>query len=201
MIGLLKNCESIGKQLMNNLIESDIAKIVAHDDSMMRALRIAAEFDLPDWWIGAGFLRNKIWDEMENVCGDNTDVDLVYFCANDVAPETDWKYDETLAKIAPEFDWEVRNQARMHYVNDLEQFTSTRDGIMHWTETATAIGVKLVNDELLFLFCYGTDDLLKLVARPTPISGGKNIEVFRNRMHKKQWQSRWPHLRIIEEEK
>jgi len=42
--------------------EQDISKIIEADDWMMDVLRAAEKLQLPDWWIGAGFLRNKIWD-------------------------------------------------------------------------------------------------------------------------------------------
>lgn len=177
--------------------EADILALVRGDDGMMRALRIARDFNLPDWWIGAGFLRNRIWDAMAGVTGSTaSDVDLVYFNKDNTDAETDWEYDRQLKQLDPLNDWEVRNQARMHYVNGLDPFTSTEDGIAHWTETATAIGVKLEGEELQLLFCYGTDDLLGMIARPTSYLQGDRIDIFNNRMAKKNWQHRWPMLRI-----
>jgi hypothetical protein len=178
--------------------EADIKALVLGDQDMMRALGIARDLNLPDWWIGAGFLRNKVWDVQSGVQkGPATDVDLVYFDTSDVTPERDWQYDEQLHKVDPKNNWEVRNQARMHYVNGHDQFSSTRDGIAHWTETATAIGVKLDADgKLKFLFCYGLDDLLDIVARPTPFMKGDLLEVFASRMQKKNWQKRWPKLKV-----
>jgi hypothetical protein len=70
--------------------EADIAELIHADSWMMDVLRAAETLDLPDWWIGAGFLRNKVWDAIENkVSQPSRDVDLVYFNPADVAPETD----------------------------------------------------------------------------------------------------------------
>ncbi|HET7302442.1 MAG TPA: nucleotidyltransferase family protein [Candidatus Saccharimonadales bacterium] len=178
--------------------EKDIAALVAADDWMMRVLRAAQTLALPDWWIGAGFLRNKVWDALEgNASQPSKDVDLVYFNAQDVAPETDWHYDEQLKTQFPFAEWEVRNQARMHYVNDFAPYTSTADGISHWVETATCVAVRLnMQNELEFLFCYGTKDLLGLVARPTEYFVGDMSTLFYERVSKKRWQERWPHLRV-----
>lgn len=178
--------------------EEDIAALVRNDEHMMRALEIARKLDLPDWWIGAGFLRNKVWDALSGIdIHKQTDTDLVYYDTADVTPERDWEYDRQLQSLDPANKWEVRNQARMHYVNDHPPFASTRDGIAHWTETATAVAVRLNKaDELEFLFCYGTDDLLSLIARPTPYMQGDLLNVFHTRMAKKRWQERWSALRI-----
>lgn len=179
--------------------EKDIEKLVLSDPWMMDVLHAAAHLDLPDWWIGAGFLRNKVWDAMEgNESKPSKDVDLVYFNAADTKAESDWKYDEQLKATYPFAEWEVRNQARMHYVNDFEPYTSTADGIFHWVETATCVAVKLQDDKLQFLFCHGLDDLLGFIARPSPcMQGPELLKLFHGRVEQKQWQKRWPHLQVI----
>lgn len=177
--------------------EADIADLVQSDAEMVRVLNIARDFNLPDWWIGAGFLRNKVWDTISgNSQTEMVDIDLVYFNESDTAPETDWLYDERLYKLDPKNIWEVRNQARMHYVNGFDPYKSTEDGIAHWTETATAVGVKLQGKKLRFLYCYGSDDLLNMIARPTPHLHGDLIQIFYDRVKKKNWQIRWPTLQI-----
>lgn len=179
--------------------ETDVVDFVKRSEDMMRALRVARELNLPNWWVGAGFLRNRLWDEMSGVTGwDATDVDLVYYDPNDVTAETDWQYDDLLRERDPENNWEVRNQARMHYKNGFEPFTSVEDGIAHWTETATAIGVRLEDDERVrLLFCYGPDDLLEMIARPTPYLKGERMAIFHDRIEKKKWQERWPKLKVV----
>jgi hypothetical protein len=178
---------------------NDIRKLVLADAWMMDVLRAASQLALPDWWIGAGFLRNKVWDAIEgNESKPSKDVDLVYFNKQDTKPETDWNYDEQLKNKYPLATWEVRNQARMHYVNDFEPYTSTADGITHWVETATCVAVKLQDNKLQFLFCHGLDDLLGLIARPSPcIQGPELMKLFHNRIDQKKWQQRWPHLTVM----
>jgi len=178
--------------------EKEITHIIENDEWMMRVLQAASELNLPDWWIGAGFLRNRIWDYLEdNTPIESRDVDLVYFDSSIVTAEKDWQYDEYMNATFPFAEWEVRNQARMHYKNGFEPFTSTADGISHWTETATAIAVRLTNNQLEYLFCYGTDDVFELIARPTPFFEQEpKLAIYRERMTEKNWQNRWPHLRI-----
>lgn len=178
--------------------EAELARIVQADEWMMKVLKAAQKLALPDWWIGAGFLRNKVWNVIEGKSAEPTrDVDLVYFNAEDAVPETDWAYDERLKHDYPFAEWEVRNQARMHYVNNLAPFTSTGDGIAHWTETATCVAVKLEGAAVRFLFCYGTEDLFGLVVRPTPyVVGTELMKLFHERLEKKRWREKWPDLRV-----
>lgn len=183
------------------LSESDISEILTQDLWRMDVLRAAERLDLPDWWIGAGFLRNLIWNTIEGKPSETTrDVDLVYFDSTNVQPEHDWAYDEKMKKEYPFADWEIRNQARMHYVNNFMPYTSTAGGIAHWVETATCVAVKLDRDNFKYLFCHGTADLFGLTARPIEAFKTPDlINEFRNRVVKKQWQQKWPHLKVTEE--
>lgn len=178
--------------------ENDISELIRNDPWRMKVLHAAEQLDLPDWWIGAGFLRNIIWDALEgNPPEPPRDVDLVYFDAQDLAPETDWAYDEQMRASLPNTEWEIRNQARMHYVNKFPPFHSTKDGISHWVETATCVGVKLEKERLEYIFCYGTDDLIGLIARPIPdFRSPGRLPEFYKRVEDKKWRERWPHLRV-----
>jgi hypothetical protein len=180
--------------------EHDITRLLTNDSWRMNVLKAAEQLHLPNWWIGAGFLRNAIWDAIEgNNSPPTRDVDLVYFDAENIEPETDWGYDNQQKANFPFADWEIRNQARMHYVNDFAPYTSTEDGIAHWVETATCIAVKLENNELRYLFCHGTDDLFGLVARPIPsFRTPELLSVFHDRVKKKRWLEQWPHLRVLD---
>lgn len=178
--------------------EADISQLMMSDQWRMDVLQAAEQKALPDWWIGAGFLRNLIWDALEgNTTMQSRDVDLVYFNSYDIRPETDWQYDTDMHALFPDAEWEVRNQARMHYVNNFEPYISTADGISHWVETATCVAVKLERGELRYLFCHGTDDLYGLIARLTEAFTSKELlPTFYERLEKKNWRHRWPHLRI-----
>ncbi|HEU0266581.1 MAG TPA: nucleotidyltransferase family protein [Candidatus Saccharimonadaceae bacterium] len=179
--------------------EADIKKLVENDPWMMEVLRAAETLRLSDWWIGAGFLRNKVWDAIAgNESQKSRDVDLVYFDDKNIEPESDWKFDEEMTQKFPFAEWEIRNQARMHYKNDFPPYTSTADGISHWVETATCVAVKLAGGELKFLYCHGSDDLLNMVARPVrEFQTPDMLKVFHGRIESKKWRERWPNLEII----
>lgn len=183
--------------------EADVARLVKSDRWMMEVLAVAEDLNLPDWWIGAGFLRNKIWDAIEGNDGvERTDIDLVYFDPTDLTPESENKYDRMLAAVFPEGKWETCNQARMHTYHNDEPYSSSAESIGRWVETATCIAVRKRGSELNFLWCHGIDDVLNMVARPIAHDKVKEphlLKTFRQRVAIKQWQARWPHLVIKEE--
>ena len=60
--------------------ETQIKEWLFADDSMMGVLRAVRDLELPDCWIGAGFLRNKVWDELHNSQYRSLfDIDVIYF--------------------------------------------------------------------------------------------------------------------------
>lgn len=178
--------------------EDDIRKLVESDQWMMKVLQAAESLKLPDWWIGAGFLRNKVWDAIaDNPASHSRDVDLVYYDSENIQPEYDWAYDTQMKEKFPFAEWEIRNQARMHYKNGFMPYSSSADGISHWVETATCVAVKLEAGELKFLFCYGMDDLVNVVARPIPeFQNDEMIHIFEDRITAKKWQEKWPSLKV-----
>lgn len=187
--------------LLTDAGNAEVSQLVSGDPWMMRVLCAAEELDLPDWWIGAGFLRNAAWDWCSNrLPRHDTDVDLVYFDATNCQPQDDWRIDEIAKLRFPFADWQIRNQARMHLVDRAEPYRSTAEGISHWVETATCVAVRLRQSELEFLFCYGPEDLLEMVARPIPslLESGRT-ELFNQRLETKGWRKRWPGLRVIVE--
>ncbi|PWG60814.1 nucleotidyltransferase family protein [Bifidobacterium catulorum] len=179
--------------------EAEIGRLVAADDWMMQVLAAAKSMGLPDWWIGAGFLRNRVWDALEgNEPVRPRDVDLVYFRSSDTAPETDWTLSDHANVRFPFARWEIRNQARMHVKDGAVPFHSAAEGIAHWTETATAVAVRLdENGKLSFLYSYGSADLLNLIVRPVTVDGTTvPRDLVERRIRDKRWLERWPDLTV-----
>ena len=176
--------------------EQDILNIISSDSTMMGILNVASGFNLPDWAVGAGFVRNKIWDHLHNIETESTDVDLVYFDPVNINENLEKEYD---AILRSKFDvkWSTKNMARMHGVNGSgdSPYSSTEDGIAHWPETATSIGIRLCENKLNLVAPYGIGDLVNLIVRPSPkFSGGNHI--VSKRVSSKKWLETWPKLRL-----
>lgn len=177
--------------------QADIPSLIESDSDMMAVLRAVRSLDLPDWWVGAGFVRNKIWDTLQGEGHTPPgDIDVVYFDPAHLSEEEELKLKERLEEIHPTGKWSVTNQARMSFVNGDAPYTSSLDAISHWPETATAIAVTLDKaDHIIFKALHGVDDLLAFIIRPTPAFENK-MEKYRQRLQKKDWQTKWSKVKI-----
>ncbi len=179
------------------MTEKDILNLIAEDKWMMNILHIAEKLDFPDWVIGAGFVRNKVWDYLHGYTKkevETNDIDLVYYDLNG----NDQKADEELSQKLREetkIKWEIVNEAYAHKWNNVPPYTSTSDAISQWSETATGIGVRLENGKLKLIAPHGVNDLVNLVVRPSPTSHC-GIERVRERAKGKKWIEKWPKLNI-----
>jgi uncharacterized protein len=178
---------------------SDISRFIRERPAMVRALDAVATLGLPDAWIGAGFIRNTIWDALHGVAGSfgARDVDVVFFDALVSSAEYDLAIQTRLAGHCPEVPWSIRNQARMHVRNGDAPYVDAEDGIRHWPETATAIAARWRDGFVEVIAPHGVSDLLGLIVRPTPAFRTK-IDIVRHRVREKGWLSRWPRLILVD---
>ena len=176
---------------------ADIAALVAGRTGMMLLLAALEQQDLPDAWIGAGLIRNAVWDALGGVESALAgDVDVIYFDGADIRQPRDAMIEENLRRKLPGALWSVKNQARMHRRNGDRPYRDSADAIAHWPETATAIAVRSIAGKIDVLAPHGVTDLLGFVVRPTPAFAVKREQFFA-RVQKKSWQTRWPRLRIV----
>ncbi|MBM7095102.1 nucleotidyltransferase family protein [Bacillus sp. H-16] len=181
--------------------EQDVIDLIAEDDRMMEMLRAAKKLDLPDWWICAGFVRAKIWDTLHHFekRTETPDVDVIYFDPAQVDERTEKDLEEKLNRMLPGVPWSVKNEARMHMVNDIEPYESSVDAISKFPETATALGVKLDDEENVVLTApCGLEDVLNLEVKPTPFFTGTEARaaIYEERIGKKDWKSIWPKITV-----
>lgn len=177
---------------------SEVAKVISDSLWHMEALRAVRKLNLPDWMIGAGFVRNAIWDQLHGFVSFTplADIDVIYFDALHTSPSQDAEIEKYLQQALPGLPWSVRNQARMHIRNNDIAYTSSEDAIGHWLETPTCIAVRLKSDDTLKVFApHGLEDLMNLNVRPTS-SGTKKSDIYGQRIRTKDWKSIWPKLQI-----
>src|SRR3989344_5459213 len=183
------------------MTEKDILNLIEQDKWMMEIISRASALNLPDWIIGAGFVRNKVWDYLsgnKKEAVDTNDIDLVYFDPNGNDQETDEKLSEELKKQTG-INWEIVNEFYAHKWNNLPPYKSTEDAISQWPETITAVGVTLGKDNKLKLIApYGIEDLVHFIVRPSP-DFRERLGVVEQRVKDKKWLEKWPQIKIISE--
>lgn len=177
--------------------EADIVDLVNDDKWMMSVLKEAENLSLPDWMIGAGFLRNKVWDHLHGIkreVADTRDVDLIYF---DVANQNE-EHDRNLSsrmqgKLG--LEWEIVNQAYTHKWHNREaSYQNSTEALADWVETSTCVAVTLKNGEPIIIAPHGIGDLVNLIIRPTPTA---DSDTFNRRYRDKKWLKTWPKLKIV----
>lgn len=171
---------------------------------LMGWLQQARTMALPDWYIGAGAIRNRVWDHLHGYPAQPScaDIDLVYY-QPDAPPEHAAQLQQQLNAHSSGPRWEVVNQAHVHlwypqrFGQPYPPLSTTQEGIASWPETATALGARLETDGQLTLATpCGLDDLFTLTLRWNPRRVPYTI--FQQRLAHKRFQERWPGLKVVE---
>ncbi len=173
--------------------------ILADDPLRCRVLAMVRSLGLPDCWVGAGFVRNAVWDHLHGRLRSRPagDVDVVWFCAERAGRAEDAEVEAALRALDPTIDWSVKNQARMHLRNGDPPYASTVDAMRCWPETATAVAARQTQRGACEIAApFGLGDLFGLALRPTPRFAGGKRGVYLDRVQSKGWLAAWPLLRI-----
>jgi uncharacterized protein len=189
---------------MSSAQRDELIRLVSDNHWMLRVLQAARVVNAPHWWIGAGVVRDLVWDtrvggfDPERV----KDVDLAFFDPADLRRERDEQVEHALREEAPDIPCDAKNQAAVHtwYANrfgvEVEPLRSVADAVATWPETATAVAVRLdQHDRIQVLAPFGLDDLFDGVWRHNPRR--VTVDEFRRRLAKKQVHRRWPHVQVV----
>ncbi|MGG0655727.1 nucleotidyltransferase family protein [Rummeliibacillus pycnus] len=186
---------------MQDKREAELIEIIQKDAWMVKILKTVEKLNLPDCWVCAGFIRNKVWDFVHsyNVRTQLNDIDVIYFDPSNISQEVEKKMESTLRGIMPAEPWSVKNQARMHMKNQSKPYTSSLDGISHFPEIPTAIGAKIINGKIQILAPYGVSSLFDKRVEPTPyFTADKELHtIYHKRIQSKDWKRTWPELEIL----
>jgi hypothetical protein len=189
---------------MDESHEDVLRRILIANDDFMDPLRCVRTVDPPDWVVGSGLIRNTVWDHLHGfaIATPAADVDVAFFDPSDVSRERDARYEDELARLRPEVNWDVTNQAGVHLWYERKfgypspPARSVEDALGMWPETATAVAVRLLpNDELYVVAPCGLQDLLGLVHRRNPRQVTR--ESFEERLRQKRINERWPRVKIV----
>lgn len=183
--------------------ENDVIACIREDQWMMDVLTHVKALNLPDWWVCAGFVRSKIWDVIHNFSErtDLPDVDVIYYDTRNISIEKEKELERQLGIRDPRVPWSVKNQARMHLVNDVPPYKSSEDAMSKYPETATALGVKIdAGGKVLLAAPWGVTDAINGLVEPTPYfnQSEERLHIYRDRVRKKQWHLTWETLKVAQ---
>lgn len=180
---------------MNEGLKRELQRIIQDDPWMIDILKTVRNLELNDCWIGAGFVRNKVWDVKHGKTRTPlNDIDVIHF--DDIRTEKtfDQQLEERLKDSSPSLNWSVKNQARMHLRNNHEPYSNCNHAISFWPETATSVAIRLnAQDEIECIAPHDLKDLFNLLVVPTP---DFNPTTYRERIAQKEWEKSWNQLKI-----
>jgi hypothetical protein len=186
-------------------LQARLIELIRSSSMLMRALRVARTVDPPDWLIGGGVIRERVWNHLHRSAhlAPSKDVDLAFFDPTSLGSERERSVQKAVMAQAPDISWDVNNQAGAHlwypavFGVEVEPLTCSADAVGTWPETATAIGMRLLADESIQVVApCGLDDLFGLVCRRNPRWVTK--EQYRRRVERMQIAKRWPQVQILD---
>lgn len=178
--------------------------IVRGSESMMASLRAVRDLGLRDACIGAGALRNLIWDHLHGHAAPSAlaDVDVAHFDAGRLSSAHDDALQARLRQALPGVPWEVTNQAGVHqwfeahFGHAVPPLRSLEEGVSSWPEYATAVGMRLeADDRLTVIAPHGLDDLFDMRVQRNPAR--VSLDTYRQRVAQKRYAERWPLVHVV----
>jgi hypothetical protein len=179
---------------------ADIAAYIVADPWRWAVLDAVRRQRLPDWAVGADFIRSAVWEALHGHADPTplADVDVLFFDTADVSRERELALETAWGEAMADVPWSVRNQARIHRRNGDPPYRDTVDALRFWLETPTAVAMRIGDDgAALPLAPFGVEDLLGMVCRPTP-RGRQKLSQYQSRMRERNLHARWPRVRIFE---
>ncbi|WCM22867.1 nucleotidyltransferase family protein [Paraburkholderia bryophila] len=188
----------------STVLKARLISIARESEWFWPALVAVRGLQLPSWCIGAGAVRNLVWDSLHEFRTPSalSDVDVAYFDASDLSTARDAELERRLVDDHPDIPWEVTNQAAVHewyearFGHAVSPLVSLEDAVASWPELATSVGITLHADDSIDVIApHGLDDLFAMVVRrnPTRVS----VETYRQRVEQKQYRKRWPRVIVV----
>ncbi|RQT37524.1 MULTISPECIES: nucleotidyltransferase family protein [Burkholderia] len=190
--------------MLSTDFEANLIALARESSWFWPALVAVRTLNLPSWCIGAGAVRNLVWDSLHGLDTPSalSDIDVAYFDSTDLSAERDATFQSLLAHTHPQFPWEVTNQAAVHtwfeatFGHAVPPFRSLEAAVASWPEYATAVGLTLLPDDSIKVTApYGLDDLFAMVVRRNPVR--VSVATYRERVAQKQYRNRWPRAVIV----
>ena len=189
----------------DNSQKQRLISILRNHDWFMDALNEVNKLKMTQWCIGAGIIRNIVFDYLQGITNPSIrDVDVAYYNPEDLSETRDKEYESILNENMPEIPWEVTNQAGVHlwyhkiFGYKVDPIISIEDAVSTWPETCTSIGITITKVGKIEVFTpFGLDDLFGMIIRRNPRR--IDIRTYNERIHKKKYSQTWKSVKIFHE--
>lgn len=185
-------------------LEQELARIARRTPWLMQALEAGASLGLASWCIGAGAVRNAVWDHLHGYATPSalSDIDFAYFDAADLSQEGERRVQAGLRSALPGAPWEATNQAAVHlwfescFGHPVAPLASLHEAVASWPEYATAVALRVSTAHGIEVIApHGLEDLFAMRVRrnPTRVSPA----TYAQRIEQKRYLDRWPCVTVL----
>ena len=166
--------------------QKELIELISENGDIMHILKCIRSLG-GEYWLGGGAIRNLVWDKAHGITTVPKDYDVVHYNL-DNSLDYDMIQWHKLMSLDSSVEWQVVNQLRK--VN----CTSLLKGVMTWIDISSCVIIQL-NDsnEILVEAPYGLDILFNLILMPNTSN-----QKYKELILKKQWQTFFPKLKLIE---
>jgi uncharacterized protein len=185
-------------------LAQELIRITHTTPWLMRALEAGASLGLRSWCIGAGAVRNAVWDRLHGYTTPSilSDIDFAYFDADDLNKETEDQVQARLQAALPGVPWEATNQAAVHlwfeghFGHSVAPLTSLQEAVASWPEYATSVALSYTESQAIEVIApHGLEDLFAMRVRRNPAR--VSPATYAQRIEQKQYAKRWPRVTIV----
>lgn len=96
---------------------AELRPILSGSTWFVGVLETVREVGPPGWWIGAGVIRDVVWERRFSAAAEelrSTDVDVAFFDGGDLSREREQLVQSELDRRRPDVAWDAKNQAAVH---------------------------------------------------------------------------------------
>lgn len=176
--------------------------ILEKNQSLYQIIKEVSKYNLPNYYVGGGAITQTVWNYLLDKPLNHgiSDVDIVYY-DTDLSEEKESAIINTVKNnfTLNEYDIDVANESRIHlwyeeaFGKKINAYKSVEEAISTWPTTATSIGVRLEEEELIVFAPYGMNDLFKGIVRPNKLMIDE--AVYNDKVTK--WRGKWRELNYL----
>jgi hypothetical protein len=180
-----------------------LTKIIMLNKPLLNVIQKATDIGLRSYYIGAGCIAQTVWNYQTNseLTNGISDIDFVYYDDSDLSFDAENFTNERIASIMEPcpIKLDIKNQARVHlwykerFGYDIRPYDSIESAINTWPTTATSLGVRLENEQMIIYAPFGLNDLFGMIVKANKAQITE--EIYMQKV--KKWIAKWPTLTVI----
>lgn len=189
--------KEVGRDEPLNIQVEILHNILKQNKELYEIIEETKQFAFSEYYIGGGSITQTVWNYLLDKPLEYgiSDVDIVYY-DSDLSESKEINIIHSVKSNFSNklYEVDIANEARVHlwyekaFGKVISPYYSVEEAISTWPTTATSLGVRLEQNELVVFAPYGLNDLYNLTVKPNKKMIDKTI--YDKKV--KKWQQKWP---------